>query len=59
MYNPKASDHTLADRNLVIDSFEEDDITHEEEVITKVARIIEDIENGVTVVDLTLGLWLR
>jgi hypothetical protein len=37
--------------DLVIDSFEEDDITQGEEV-TEVARIIEDIENGV--VDPTL-----
>jgi hypothetical protein len=38
-----------------IDPFEEDDIMQEDEAITEVARIIEDLENGVQVVDPTLA----
>ena len=56
---PTIHSHRLQEHGLgsqsgpVIDSFEEDDIMQEEEVITEVARIIEDLENGV--VDPTLA----
>ena len=44
---------TRSDPFQVIDLFEEGDITQEDEVITELARIIEDLENGV--VDPTLA----
>jgi hypothetical protein len=47
---PTIHSHGLQEHGLGSQSdlvIEEDDITQEEEVITKVARIIEDIENGV------------
>ena len=57
---PTTPSHGLQEHGLgtqsdpIVDIFEEDDIIHEDEVITEVAKIIEDIENGV--VDATLAM---